>query len=234
MSLDAVDAGNPEASGETGSPRRFDRLSMIMALATVLLVGGTAWMRFGRRAELEPPTVGSLVPPLRLLDLETSEPLILVGLKGKIVWLVFWTSEAPSGEEALVRLEPVWKRFQAHRKFSLVTAAVDPNNAKNVRAALARAGATMPAYLAGPEMCRRLGVDRADPPLHILMDAQGRVAAMARGGSVGTIERLATQVEGWLEELDPLGGTRFARSRPGHRHFEGVGGSAVVTRPVSG
>ena len=83
-----------------------------------------------------------------------------------------------------------------------------------MRAALAKNHATLPAYLAGPETCRRFGAGPADPPLHLLSDAQGRIVAIARGGGQGTINRLETQAQGWLEELDPMGNTRFAMIRP--------------------
>ena len=83
-----------------------------------------------------------------------------------------------------------------------------------MRAALARTHATLPAYLAGPETCRRFGAGLADPPLHLVSDAHGRIAAVARGGGEGTINRLEAQVQGWLEELDPLENTRFAMIGP--------------------
>ena len=54
-----------------------------MAVATVMIVGGAAWLRFAPPSSIEPPAVGSVLPPLRLLDLQSSEPLVLLGLKGK-------------------------------------------------------------------------------------------------------------------------------------------------------
>jgi hypothetical protein len=83
-----------------------------------------------------------------------------------------------------------------------------------VRTSLAKNHATLPAYLASSETCRRFGARSADPPLHLLSDAQGRIATIARGGDQGTIHRLEAQVQGWLEELDPMEDTRFAMIRP--------------------
>ena len=48
------------------------------------------------------------------------------------------------------------------------------------------------------------------PPLHILIDADGRIAAIAREAGPQTIERIADHAKRLLEELDPLGDTRFA------------------------
>ena len=48
----------------------------------------------------------------------------------------------------------------------------------------------------------------------LLIDAQGRIAALARGEGQETINRLAAQVQSWLEEMDPLGKTRFAKTNP--------------------
>jgi hypothetical protein len=183
---------------------------MVMALATVLLVAGTCWIRFGKAPPLETPAVGASPPPLRLLDLKTSEPLLLLGLKGKIVWVVFWSANSTTGPANLSALESVWKRFGTDRRFSLVTAAVDSEHPDRVRAALANVHAKLPAYLATRETQRQFAVGAADPPLHVLIGAEGRIAALARSGSRDTVSRLATRVQTWLDELDPLANTRFA------------------------
>ncbi len=200
---------SPQETGDSFS-RRFDRASVLLALGTLLIVGWTAWLRFGPPPGLEPLAVGSALPPLGLRNLETAEPLVLLGLKGKVVWIVFWTASSSSSQASLSRLERVWRRLGPHRRFSLVTAAVDWEQPERVRTALAEAHETVPAYLASPETRQRFGAEQADPPLHLLIDAQGRVAALARGGAQETIDRLAAQVQGWLEDLDPLGSTRFA------------------------
>ncbi|MBV8127335.1 MAG: hypothetical protein JO114_06660 [Planctomycetaceae bacterium] len=51
-------------------------MSVLLALVTLVLVGWTAWLRFGPASRPEPPAVGLALPPLRLLDLETAEPLV--------------------------------------------------------------------------------------------------------------------------------------------------------------
>src|SRR5438270_6654969 len=62
-----MDASPALAEPEDGRPsRRFDWVSLVMALATVMIVGGAAWLRFAP-SSIEPPAVGSRVPPLRLL-----------------------------------------------------------------------------------------------------------------------------------------------------------------------
>jgi hypothetical protein len=146
------------------------------------------------------------------LDLETSEPLILLGLKGKVIWVVFWSANAPSGQSSLPKLEAAWKRLKQNRNFSLIAAAVDSERAQEVRSAIAAAKATMPVYLASLETRRRFGALDADPPLHLLIDEHGRIATLARGASQQTIDRLAAQAQNRLNELDPLRNTRFACS----------------------
>jgi hypothetical protein len=195
--------------------RRVDRISAIMALVTVLLVAGACWLRFGQSPWVEPPTVGSVPPPLRLLDLQTSEPLIMLGHKGKVVWVVFWSAGSASGPANLVALESAWKRFRTHRAFSLVTAAVDSEHPALVRAALANIDAKVPAYLATPETCSRFATGGADPPLHVLIGPEGCIAVLSRGAGPETVNRLAARVQDWLDELDPLGNTRFAAIGPG-------------------
>lgn len=83
-----------------------------------------------------------------------------------------------------------------------------------MRAALAEIHVTVLAYLAGPETLRRFGAELADPPLHLLVDGEGRIAALVRGAGQDAINRLAAQVQSWLEEMDPLGKTRFAKTNP--------------------
>ena len=72
------------------------------------------------------------------------------------------------------------------------------------------AGVNVPVYLASPETRRRFHAQGADPPLHILIDAGGNVIAMARHAGRPTIDRFAEQVRRRLDELDPIGETRFA------------------------
>jgi hypothetical protein len=196
-------------------PWRVDRLSVVMAAITVLLVAGACYLRFGRAAGAEPPAIGEAMPPLRLLDLQTSESLLLLGQKGKIVWIVFWSADSVSGPAGVAALEKVWKRFKPQRRFSLVTAAVDAEHPERVRAALAAIHASLPVYLAAPETRRRFAAGSADPPLHVLVSPEGHIAAMARGGGPETVQRLAAQVQGWLDDLDPLGNTWFATIGPG-------------------
>jgi len=94
----------------------------------------------------------------------------------------------------------------------MVTAAVNSDQPERVRAALAEIHAAVPAYLAGPETLRRFGAELADPPLHLLVDGEGQIAALVRGAGQDTINRLAAQVQRWLEEMDPLGNARFAKT----------------------
>ena len=64
--------------------RRFDPVSLLLAAGTLCFVAAAIWLRLGSTAAPEPPAVGSLLPPLRLLNLETSEPLFLLGLRPKL------------------------------------------------------------------------------------------------------------------------------------------------------
>jgi hypothetical protein len=133
-----------------------------------------------------------------------------VGLQGKVVWVVFWSAEASSGRTCLAELAAAVKRLEAHRRFAVVTAAVEAGHPGRVRATVAAHGVDLPVYLAAPETRRQFGAENADPPLHVLIDADGRVLAMARGAGRPTLERIAEQAGRRLDELDPLGPTRFA------------------------
>ena len=139
---------------------------------------------------------------------------MLVGLNSKVAWVVFWSAASPSGRSFLSELEAATKRLRAHRRFAMVTAAIESDDPAAVRKAVESAGVNLPAYLAAPETRRRFRAEDADPPLHILIDAGGRILAIARGDGRPTIGRIAEAARQRLDELDPVGETRFA-SAPG-------------------
>jgi hypothetical protein len=195
---------------ENTARRRIDWVSAAMALVTSLALAGAAWMRFGPAPASEPPGVGTLAPPLRLLDPATSEPLVLLGLRGKVIWLTFWSADSPSARADLVALDRVWNRLRARPKFAMAAVAIEAEHPDRVRAMLAEMKARLPVYLAPAETRRAFGATGSHVPFHLLFDETGRVGAVARGGAPGVLDRLARQAEQWLDELEPLGPTRFA------------------------
>src|SRR5947209_5634195 len=93
------------AGGRAERPRGFDPVAAAMAAVVVAALGGAAWLRFGPPAAPEPPAAGKAAPALRLLDAHTSEPLVLLGLRGKVVWVTFWSAAPPHGAADLAALE---------------------------------------------------------------------------------------------------------------------------------
>jgi hypothetical protein len=196
-------------TNEQSPRRRIDWISGVMAAVTVAAMVGAAWFYFVRQADEGTLAVGARAPLLQLIDVETSEPLVLVGLRGKVVWIVFWSVGSESGPSSLPVIEREWNRLKRHRLFSMAAAAVD-SEAAQVRALIARDHLDMPIYLASPESQRRFRAQTGDPPLNVLLDAEGTVVAIARGTAPQTIERLVRQANNLLEELDPNGRIRFA------------------------
>lgn len=200
------------AATEIPFRRRIDWVSAAMAAITVAALLGAFWFRAVPSKVLRPLVVGDIAPPLHLLDLNTSEPLVLAGLRGKVVWMVFWAADSSSGRSIWAELERASGQLKGHRRFTLVTAAVEADQPGRVRAVVNQIETELPVYLADPETRRRYRAEQADPPLHILIDAEGRVAAIARGAGRQTIERMADLAKRLADELDPLGATRFARA----------------------
>jgi hypothetical protein len=200
--------------------RRIDGITAIMLVVTAASLLGAAWLRTKRLPENEPLAVGALAPPLRLLDLETSEPIVLVGLRGKVVWVVFWSADSRSRGSGMAAIETAWNTLKAQGRFALVAAAVEAADPGRVRTAAAESGLTLPVFLASAETRRRFGAIEADPPLNVLIDADGRIATMARGTSPQTIERIASQARRLLDELGPLDETRFASGVSGSPNSE--------------
>jgi hypothetical protein len=192
--------------------RSVDWISAFMAAVTVVALLGAAYLRSISATKKSSLAVGDRVPLLQLVDLDSAEPLVMAGLKGKVVWIVFWSAEEPGAAATLAAIARATSRVKTHRLFSLVTAAVESGSAERVRAAIAESRVELPVYLATPESRRRFGAQENGPPLHVLIDAEGHVIAIARGAGQGTLDRIADQARRQLDELDPQGNTRFAQA----------------------
>jgi hypothetical protein len=201
--------GHATLSTEPAPPRPFDWVGALIATVTVMALGWVVWQRFGPPSRPEPPGLGAKSPPLRLIDPVTLEPIVLLGLRGKLVWLTFWSVDSPSARSDLGALERVWKRFKERERFAMAAVAVESGSSDRLRAALTASHATLPAYLASPATSRAFGAEGTDLPLHFLIDETGRVAAVSRGGGP-SLDRLADKAETWLDELQPFAKTRFA------------------------
>src|SRR4051794_36293045 len=165
---------------ETTSRPRIDWASAAMALAISLALAGTAWMRYGPAPASEPPGVGAPVPPLRFLDPATSEPLVLLGFRGKVVWLTFWSAESPAARADVLALDRVWNRLRTRSKFAMPAVAIEADPPEPVRAVLAETKAGLPVYLAPAETRRAFGATGRHLPFHLLIDENGRVGAVSR------------------------------------------------------
>jgi hypothetical protein len=190
--------------------RRPDPVTVIMMVVTATALVGAIWLKTKGTPVNEPPSVGAIAPPLRLLDRETSEPLVLVGQRGKIVWVVFWSATSQSASSSLAAIERASDPLRARRRFTMVAAAADTDQTARVRAAVAESQVKLPVYLASALTLRLYGAGAGSLPLHVLIDADGRIAAIARETGTHTIERIARQAGRLLDEMGPEDDTRFA------------------------
>ena len=199
------------SSDQEPEPRR-DRPSVLLGLLTIALVTATLWLRFGPGLWPPPPKVGSPFPPTRLERLQSTEQLLLLGVEGRVTWLIFLSADSEEGLAVLPRLEAVWKKLKPTKRFSLVVAAIEQDDPSRLQAALAeyQGERRLPLYLAGPDARRVFGVDGADPPWHFLVDPDGRIATIARGSGKEMIDRLTKQSKNWLEAMEPLDEAHFA------------------------
>lgn len=194
---------------ETTRHRRIDWTSAVMALVALLALAWAGWLRFGPQPISEPPPVGSLAPPLSVTDPETHESVVLVARPGRILWVSFWSPTGRTGPTEAAELDRIWRRFRSRPPFAMVAASLDPGPTDRWRTALAETSPDLPVFLTSDASRRAYGV--ANSPLHVLIDDEGRIVAMARGGGEN-LEALARQAERLLDEIDPPG-RRFAGRR---------------------
>ena len=107
-----------ELESEPHPKRRVDAMSGVMMLLTLVALVGAGWLWFGRSSapEASSATVGADAPPLRLVDPETSKPIVLTGLNDKVVWLVFWSATSPSGGSCLADVQSASRRLRERGK----------------------------------------------------------------------------------------------------------------------
>ena len=200
------ETSHPQEIDESPS-HRLDRVSVLLALVTLVLVGWTAWLRFGPASRPEPPAVG-LAASASASGPRDREPLVLLGAKGKVTWIVFWSAGSPSGRASLSKLEGVWS-LKSHRRFTMVTAAINSDQPERVRGP-GRDPCDRAGLPPGPELRRLCRTRRPSAP----SSRRRRGSIAARSAGQDAINRLAAQVQSWLEEMDPLGKTRFAKTNP--------------------
>ena len=210
MPADRTNDAQPTSAPKRG---RFDWPSAVMAVVSIVALLVAAWFRSGSSSGVKPLSVGDSAPLMQLIDLESSEPVLMLGLKGKVVWIVFWSAQAHDAPKTLAAIARASSKIKSHRRFTMLTAAVEADQPEKVRATISQAGVDIPVYLA-TALCRhRFGAENADPPLHVLIDSAGEVIALARGTGQSTLDRIVIQAQHRLEELDPEGNTRFAWMR---------------------
>ncbi len=191
-----------------GARRRIDWIAAGMALVTGVALAWAAWLQFAPPTDPEPPSPGSFPPPLHLVDPADGEPVVPL-TRGKVLWLSFWSAASPTASMDLSRLERARARLKGRRGFLAIRAAVDAETPDRLRLATTLAGEGLPVFATTPETRRAFGV--GTPPLHILVGADGRVSAIARGWGDATLVRLSRQAEAAIDDLEPAGRARFAQ-----------------------
>ena len=133
-----------------------------MAAVTLVALLAAASFRFGSTAKVKSLTDRRACPALQLVDLDSSEPLLMLGLKGKVVWIVFWSAEAPKCATDPGRDRPRFEQAEVaseiqhsdggRRNRQAVTAS---------RTVISEAGVDLPVYLASSDSRLRFGAEQA-------------------------------------------------------------------------
>ena len=202
-----------ETDPTTTKPAEIDWISALMALTASLMIAmsGYGWLMGGRTGEpkRERPAVASIPPPLRLIDPITGEPVVLIGLQGKVVWVSFISATSKDAQSDYDALSQVWKGLRLHQKFAMAAVASPTKDRARVTRLISGASERFPTYIASEETALAFGVDSSNLPFHLILDPSGKVAAI---GGAGMTDRLAKDATQWLDEIEPSGWTRFARA----------------------
>lgn len=208
--------GSQPAPEHRADPKHVDWVAAALALVTSLSLVSAVWLRYGpgadRVRESEHPGLGSMPPALVVNDAESGEIRVvpLGGQSGRVVWVTFWSASLPTASADLAALEPAWARLRSRSRFTMTVAAVESDRPELVRAARDAARTSLPIVVARPATRHAFGAEGSNLPLHVLIDENGRVAAVAHGRADSSLSRLADQAEHRLDDLEPLGRTRFA------------------------
>lgn len=205
MTTEAADRADDQ--GADDEPRGRDRFNLALAVVALALLAGAAWLRFGAGSAAS--VMGEPMPPTRLSGLHDAGPRLLLGMEGRILWLVLLPVEPAEAEPVLPELVAAWDQLKDDPRFGMAVAATDPLGVEHAGAALETYRGKLPLYLAGVDVPRSLGVEASGEPWHFLVDPQGRVAAVARGSGKETVDRLARMASGWLDGLAPAVEARF-------------------------
>jgi hypothetical protein len=191
-------------------PARIDWIALAMTAVIVVSLARVAWVRWGPTPRPEPPAVGKSIPPLRLRDPSTAEPLAWVAPRDRVTWLTFYSATDPAASSDLIELESTWNRFRQRAHFAMLAVATNPGKEADVARLLIRARSTFPAAVATQSTLVAFDADRGTLPLHLILNTDGTPLAIARGRPTGQLDRLIEAVSRRLSELDPTGGARFA------------------------
>lgn len=205
----------PESAGEgpmVDDSRWPWRPSAALAISFGLLAASAClWWGVGERSS--PPVVGSRFPPTQLERLEGADPFLVLGLEGRVTWLVFLPVDAAEGLEPLAQLEPFQREFRSNRRFSLIAATIDARGPDHRSLALREYQGRLPLYVAGGDAQRLFGVERVGSARHILIGPRGRIDLIADGSGRQTMERVASRARLWLRAMAPPRDARFFLAR---------------------
>ena len=198
--------------------RRPDLLTALMAGFTVIFLVGTLWMRYGPAPQPNPPVVGADAPGIVLVDPWGEDPNLFLGLRGKVVWLTFWSGRSPGVVDTL---ESIWRRHGGHRMFSMIAAAEEGTALTEIRSLQQQRGWSLPVYRAAATTRFEYGVQPELIPMHFLLD-DGKILASSLDFPTDPVGELENRLRSRLQELDPGGSMRYAQA-VGPRPQSGTG-----------
>jgi peroxiredoxin len=156
-----------------------------------------------------PLTAGKVPRPAASLEGKTldGKTVSLSGLKGKVVAVLFFSTDCPHCQNTTRILNPIYDEWKA-RGLEIMGMAVNPTATDNLKSFAMRFEAKFPLALSVTSECNRFAEEsvmrRFSVPYLFLVDRQGRVRAEHPGADrefwINQEENLRTEIDALLKE----------------------------------
>jgi len=167
---------------------------LMVLLCSLLFVAGCS-KEGGQTARGVKPLEKHKAPDISVVALDTTTPLTLESLKGKVVLLNFWATWCPPCREEIPSMMKL-QQAMAGKSFQMVCVSVDEGGKQAVQDFFKNTGFSLPTYL-DPSGQAAATYGLTGVPETFIIDKQGVIAKKVIGG----LDWASPEVIAFLEDL---------------------------------